>query len=147
MFSDALSTSAAPTPTMSYPLSLIALLCLAGQAWAHEHHTDEIPEGEAISAQPIVPFPASSAPSHADIQTTGYYIMDPHSHPNSLLWRHLPHWNGPRGTFACQSNPDKPNRFLDHSLTVARTSPSPRRTSLNSWILPRPCPRWSPIRP
>ena len=40
---------------MSHPLRLLALLHLAGQALAHEHHTDEIPEGQAISAQPIVP--------------------------------------------------------------------------------------------
>lgn len=48
---------------MSRPLRVLALLCLAGQALAHEHHTDEIPEGEAISAQPIVPsFPQRRAP-------------------------------------------------------------------------------------
>lgn len=55
MFFNALSTSAARMPTMSRPLRLLALLYLAGQALAHEHHTDEIPEGQAISAQPIVP--------------------------------------------------------------------------------------------
>ena len=42
---------------MSRPLRLLALLYLVGQAVAHEHHTDEIPEGEAISAEPIVPPP------------------------------------------------------------------------------------------
>lgn len=44
---------------MSASIRLLALLYLAGQALTHEHHTDEIPEGEAISAQPIVfiPFP------------------------------------------------------------------------------------------
>ena len=31
----------------------IALLAIAGQALAHEHHTDEIAEGEAISAEPL----------------------------------------------------------------------------------------------
>ena len=46
--------SAAQIPTMSRPLCILALLYLAGQALTHEHHTDEIPEGEAISAQPIV---------------------------------------------------------------------------------------------
>ncbi len=29
-------------------------LLLAGQAAAHEHHNDEIPEGERISPDPIV---------------------------------------------------------------------------------------------
>lgn len=63
IFFNALSTSAARIPTMSRPLRVLALLCLAGQALAHEHHTDEIPEGEAISAQPIVPsFPQRRAP-------------------------------------------------------------------------------------
>lgn len=31
----------------------IALLWLAGQALAHEHHSDEIPEGEGVSAEPL----------------------------------------------------------------------------------------------
>ena len=31
----------------------VALLYLAGQTFAHEHHMDEIPEGEAVSAKPI----------------------------------------------------------------------------------------------
>lgn len=38
---------------MSRSLPVFALLYLAGQTLAHEHHTDEIPEGQAVSAQPI----------------------------------------------------------------------------------------------
>lgn len=60
IFSNAFSTSAAARIlTMSRPLRALALLYLAGQALAHEHHTDEIPEGEAISAQPIVLAPSN----------------------------------------------------------------------------------------
>ena len=37
----------------SLPIALL-LLAIAGQwTFAHEHHTDEIPEGEAISAKPL----------------------------------------------------------------------------------------------
>lgn len=36
---------------------MAALLCLAGHVFAHEHHMDDIPEGEAVSAEPIV-YPA-----------------------------------------------------------------------------------------
>ena len=42
---------------MGSPLSIAALLCFAGQVLAHEHHTDDIPEGEAVSAEPIVCLP------------------------------------------------------------------------------------------
>lgn len=36
-----------------------ALLCLsiAGHVAAHEHHSDDIPEGEGISAEPIACIP------------------------------------------------------------------------------------------
>ena len=99
MFFNTLFASATQMPTMFRPLSVLALLYLTRQALAHEHHTDEIPEGEAISAQPIVySSPHSPSPVYSDIWTSGYYIMDPHCLPNSLLWRHLPNRNGPRGT-------------------------------------------------
>ena len=49
--------SAPRLPVMSGSIPLLALLYLAGQALTHEHHTDEIPEGQAISAQPIVLIP------------------------------------------------------------------------------------------
>ena len=42
------------TSAMIRPLNLAALLCFAGYTLAHEHHMDDIPEGEGISADPIV---------------------------------------------------------------------------------------------
>ena len=103
--------------TMSRPLPVLALLYLAGQALAHEHHTDEIPEGEAISAQPIVcNSPHSQWPIYSDIWTSGYYIMDPRCLPNSLLWHHLPHWNGPRG----MSPPNSLHRQIPASLIASQ---------------------------
>lgn len=39
---------------MGSPLSIAALLCFVGQVLTHEHHMDDIPEGEAVSAEPIV---------------------------------------------------------------------------------------------
>ncbi|KAK0512997.1 hypothetical protein JMJ35_005014 [Cladonia borealis] len=41
------------TSAMLRPLNLAALLCFAGYALTHEHHMDDIPEGEGISAEPI----------------------------------------------------------------------------------------------
>lgn len=38
---------------MSLPLRLVALSYLVSHVLAHEHHMDDIPEGEAISAKPI----------------------------------------------------------------------------------------------
>lgn len=54
-----LSTSTARTSAMSRPLRVAALLYLVGHVFAHEHHMDDIPEGEAVSAEPIVPSPTS----------------------------------------------------------------------------------------
>lgn len=39
---------------------LAALLLVAGNSYAHEHHGDAIPEGEAVSADPIVRVSLSS---------------------------------------------------------------------------------------
>ena len=117
---------------------------------AHEHHTDEIAEGEAISAQPIVPSPSIQRPGHSDIE-----------HQDTTLWIHIAIQIAsfaiifPTGMvlgvylllFTPKSQICRSDRFLDHSLTMARTSPSPRRPFLNSRLLPGPCPRWSPIRP
>lgn len=38
-------------------LVIILLVLSVARAAAHEHHEDNIPNGEAISAEPIVPFP------------------------------------------------------------------------------------------
>ena len=54
--------SAVRIPAMSSLLSIAALLCFAGQVLAHEHHMDDIPEGEAVSAEPIVCLPLMESP-------------------------------------------------------------------------------------
>lgn len=38
-------------------LGTLLLLLSVPSVAAHEHHEDNIPAGEAISAEPIVPFP------------------------------------------------------------------------------------------
>ena len=38
----------------SYVTGLAAVLYLVKISAAHEHHNDEIPEGEAVSAKPLV---------------------------------------------------------------------------------------------
>lgn len=38
-------------------LGVILLAFSVARACAHEHHEDNIPDGEAISAEPIVSFP------------------------------------------------------------------------------------------
>ncbi|KAK3169409.1 hypothetical protein OEA41_008792 [Lepraria neglecta] len=45
--------SAVRIAAIGSPLSIAALVCFAGQVLAHEHHMDDIPEGEAVSAEPI----------------------------------------------------------------------------------------------
>ena len=43
-----------PIITRNFGFAVTGCLLLAGKAAAHEHHSDEIPEGERISADPIV---------------------------------------------------------------------------------------------
>lgn len=47
-----------PAPPMSstsfFRLALVVGLALVGKAASHEHHDDKIPEGEAVSPDPIV---------------------------------------------------------------------------------------------
>ncbi|MCJ1392360.1 hypothetical protein MMC18_005227 [Xylographa bjoerkii] len=52
-----------------------------GLAAAHEHHEDNIPEGEGISPDPIV----------------GYDTMDSYSSSNDGVWAHISDRNGARG--------------------------------------------------
>ena len=44
-------------PATSSIAGLVALLCSISIAAGHEHHMDEIPEGEAVSAKPLVRAP------------------------------------------------------------------------------------------
>ena len=43
--------------SMSRPTAVVALLFLARHVLAHEHHEEDIPEGEGVSAEPIVYYP------------------------------------------------------------------------------------------
>ena len=137
---------------MSGSIPLLALLYLAGQALTHEHHTDEIPEGEAISAQPIVLI----SPPHRPPQPVLTF-----EHQDTTLWIHIAIQITSFGVIfptgmvlgVCRlllwPCPDlcKSDCFSDHPFTMARTSPSPRRPPFNRRLLPWPCPWWSPIRP
>ncbi len=51
-----MATSSPCAAKMIRTLGLLAVLgiCLSKTAEAHEHHTDNVPEGEAISAEPLV---------------------------------------------------------------------------------------------
>lgn len=83
----------------------ILLLGAAANAIAHEHHMDEIPEGEGVSAEPLV---CHSVHVKDTISTessyhSGYYPMATHTHPNCCFWHLLPYWHGARGKLLDQS--------------------------------------------
>lgn len=84
--------------------SLLRAAAVAALAWsrtcaAHEHHMDNIPEGEAVSPEPLVR--PSSYTAHrllmADDLVIGLDIMDSYSPSDTCLWHHLPNRNGSRG--------------------------------------------------
>lgn len=56
MIFNPLSSLTLRTPTMPTSLSAVALLFFAHHVLAHEHHGEDILEGEAVSAEPIVCF-------------------------------------------------------------------------------------------
>ena len=72
-------------------LLLVSLTCAA---FAHEHHTDEIPEGEVVSPDPIVRYKVIMVSQVAD-SFSGQDVMDPHLCSNRRIRRHFPHWDGP----------------------------------------------------
>jgi hypothetical protein len=88
-------------------LRLVLLFsAIATSATAHEHHEEDIPEGQGISADPIV---SSSNPMNARRMLTvvlGLNIMDTYNDPDDCLWHYLSCWNGawsmlPTTGFSC----------------------------------------------
>lgn len=84
-------------------LGTLSLILSIASVVAHEHHEDNIPDGEAISAEPIVPFPPSRhiRAVKSDTSSLGFYAMGAHHNPDDLLRPHLSHWHGSRGSFSC----------------------------------------------
>lgn len=87
-------------------LSAALVFSLASRVIAHEHHDDDIPEGEAISADPIVIIPPPPPPKKKiDVMvfsnnSPGYYSMGSHRNSNSFLRLNLPHRHGSWGIFS-----------------------------------------------
>lgn len=86
--------------TLNLSLSgmLVLLLALAGGSYAHGGHTDKIPEGAAVSEDPIV---CRIANLHAAQLLTcglaGWYPLDTHPPHDHLLWHGLSCWHGVGG--------------------------------------------------
>jgi hypothetical protein len=78
----------------------VALLiaATARTSYAHEHHDDAIPEGEAISPDPLVSWKRTTTHNGGvdAYGIIGFYIMDTYSSTDVCFWHHLPHWNGIR---------------------------------------------------
>jgi hypothetical protein len=78
----------------------VALLiaATARTSYAHEHHDDAIPEGEAISPDPLVSWRGQHPSIEMWILTeiTGFHIMDTYSNTNDGVWHYLPYWDGAR---------------------------------------------------
>ena len=84
----------------------------------------------------------------------GYHPLDPHCHPNHRLWPHFPYWHGLRGTLLHLYNPFVAFTITAHTSLNQLDSPiplpcsptNPRRPPSYRRLLPRSCPRRSPIR-
>lgn len=85
-------------------LGVILLALSVARAAAHEHHEDNIPDGEAVSAEPIVPFPLckDKLSVKSDTSSLGFHTMGAHHNPAGFIWSHLPHWYGSWGSFSCR---------------------------------------------
>ena len=74
---------------------IVLYVFLAGQTIAHEHHDDKIPEGSAISPDPIV---QNSLSGHKDVDRltffAGFDIMGPHCRSGPGMGCHIPHRHG-----------------------------------------------------
>lgn len=139
-----------PQSVMSSHSIFITALCLslAATVIAHEHHGDEIPEGEAISADPIVVLPAlPKFDSHSN-NGAGHYFMGPYRNSDSLLRPDLSHRHGSRGIFASLADlgSRRVNESSDSPFAMACSSANPRRSTRHCRILPRARPWWPPIR-
>ena len=77
---------------------LLLFLSFAKSAAAHEHHTDKIPEGEAVSAEPIV-WLSSERNGKNLTQEAGYHAMGTHHYPNHFIRPDIPYRHGPWGVF------------------------------------------------
>ena len=85
-------------PSISTLKSALLLYMLSlGRAAAHEHHDDKIPEGHAISPDPLVRLPASDSTSSLLMQCTGQDTMDTYPRTDNCLRTDIPHGHGSRG--------------------------------------------------
>lgn len=80
----------------------LGVILLALSVAAHEHHEDNIPDGEAVSAEPIVPFTLSKdkLAVKSDASSLGFHSMGAHHNPAGFVRSHLPHWHGSWGLFS-----------------------------------------------
>ena len=74
----------------------LLLLSFARGIAAHEHHDDKIPEGGAVSPDPIVSLLANIHLSTFTNFYAGFNALDPHTHTDIGFWSHFPHGDGPR---------------------------------------------------
>jgi hypothetical protein len=80
-------------------LIAILYLSLAPKAIAHEHG-DEIADGQAVSADPIVvPYLLEEGDGDSN-EDAGYHFMGSHWDSNPCLRSTFSQWHGPRGTVA-----------------------------------------------
>ena len=81
---------------------VLPALLLVSPAWAHGGH-ENVPEGEAISLEPIVRVPPVSADSLGWAQLTdstlGFDVMDSYDFDGICLWHPVPAGHGSRGKF------------------------------------------------
>ena len=81
----------------SLGLAVLSSIYLAGQAGAHGGHMDKIPEGEAVSDDPIVRLSALALLRPLLTAVSGLHIMDTHINTDCFVWADISDWNGAWG--------------------------------------------------
>ena len=78
---------------MPISTALTILLLNLPIAISDEHHEDKIPEGQAVSVDPIVRLSFVPGSPRSDI-LVGLNSMDSHRHTDTCVWGDLPHRYG-----------------------------------------------------
>lgn len=131
----------------------LVYLFLIGRATAHEHHGEDIPDGQAVTAEPIVCFGMLRGLREwwTLMMGAGLDIMGTYYTSNRYLWPDLPHWDGPWGMLpSAETIPITRHRLTrictDCPIAMACTCASLRRRRCRCRLLSGPCPRRPSIR-
>ena len=132
---------------------LLLVSCLAQAIQAHDHHDDRIPEGAAISPDPIVCFQFHRHEAIKWVLTgcfKGCHVMGAHDNSDRRVRLDISNRHGLGGKddlhIEQASRGQLLKRYTDHPFTMACSRPDSRHYNRHTRILPGSRSQGSPIR-